>query len=92
MTMAKKSKKKEQSKLNVWVKKLCGILLIGFVVVLYVSLLTYNAEDPCFNQQNDANPTNLLGLFGSNLADLVLCGFGVSFPFFALGFLFDITK
>ncbi len=86
--MAKKNKKKEQSKLNAALKKICGVFLVMFVVALYVSLASYNPADSCFNQQNDTPPANLLGVFGANLADVVLCSFGVSFPFFALAFLF----
>ncbi len=84
--MAKNNKKKKQSKLAVFAKKVSGIFLIMFVVVVYLSLLTYNPADPSLNQQNNLEPTNILGLFGSNLADFILCSFGIAIAVFMLGF------
>ncbi len=82
-----KKKKKEQGKLKILAKKLCGFALIALVIVLYISLLSYNPADPCINQQNNLAPSNLLGFFGANLADIVLCGLGISLPIFATGLL-----
>ena len=84
--MAKNNKKKKQSKLAVFAKKVSGIFLIMFVVAVYLSLLTYNPADPSLNQQNNLEPTNILGLFGSNLADFILCSFGIAIAVFMLGF------
>ena len=69
--MVKKSKKQQNSKVRTLLKKICGIFLIAAVVVLYVSLAGYNPQDPCLNQENHFTPTNFLGLFGANIADLV---------------------
>ena len=80
-------KNKEQKKLFVVLKKICGLMLMAFALLLYVSLISYNVKDPCFNQQNQLNPTNWLGAFGANLADIVLCSFGIALPIFALGFI-----
>lgn len=82
-----KKKKKEQGKLKILAKKLCGFALIALVIVLYISLLSYNPADPCINQQNNLAPSNLLGFFGANLADIVLCSLGISLPIFATGLL-----
>lgn len=85
--MAKKNKKKSQEKSGLFVKKFCGIILIALAFLLYISLAGYNLNDPCINQQNNLSPTNLLGTFGANFADIVLCSFGISIPIFALGFI-----
>ncbi|MBQ2811259.1 MAG: DNA translocase FtsK 4TM domain-containing protein [Alphaproteobacteria bacterium] len=85
--MAKKNKKKENGRFKSLIKKLCGIFLISAALILYVSLIGYNPKDPCINQENDLIPTNFLGALGANVADLVLCGFGIALPIFALSFL-----
>lgn len=84
--MTKKHKKKEQGKIVVAIKKICGFGLIVITALMYVALISYNAKDSCFNQQNQLEPTNWLGSFGANMADLVLCSLGVALPLFALGF------
>lgn len=81
--MAQK-KKKTESKIWRVTKKISGFILLATIIVVCLSLLTYNPADPSFNQQNNLNPTNILGLFGSNLADLILCSFGVGFVVFIL--------
>ena len=85
--MVKKNKKKEQGKFNIFTKKFCGIVLVLTAITVYVSLISYNSSDPCINQHNNLSPTNLLGLFGANLADIILCCFGISLPIFSIGFL-----
>lgn len=85
--MTKKNKKKEQGKMVIATKKICGLLLIAFTILMYIALISYNPKDPCFNLQNQLEPTNWLGMFGANLSDLVLCSLGVALPFFALGFI-----
>lgn len=85
--MARKNKKKEISKTNIFIKKICGVALIVFVIALCVSLITYNAHDTCINQKNNSEINNLLGAFGANLADLVLCSFGFAFILFSFSFL-----
>ncbi len=85
--MVKKNKKKEQGNFNIFTKKFCGIVLVLTAITIYVSLISYNSSDPCINQHNNLSPTNLLGLFGANLADIILCCFGISLPIFSIGFL-----
>ncbi len=85
--MAKKNKKKQDTKLKRFMIKFSGLLLILAALAVYVSLATYNPADPAFNNQNDNVPLNLLGGFGANLAEFVLFAFGVSLPLFLLGWL-----
>ncbi len=84
--MAKKNK--GTKKFNDLIKRILGFILITAVLIVYIALISYNPDDPCLNQQKSATPTNLLGLTGANIADIILCGFGISFPIFALGCLF----
>ena len=50
--------------------------LIGVAVIL--SLASYNPADPNFNTASSSVATNLLGLFGAHLADLMLQTLGLA--------------
>ena len=73
--MGKKKTKKEQPK-SWWQKLLCeliGLSLIIFPLLIYISLISYNADDPSFNKaaSDDVVIKNWLGSFGSYSTDLV---------------------
>ena len=79
--MGKKKTVKEKQK-SWWQKLLCelaGLSLIIFPLLMYISLFSYNANDPSFNKtvSSDAAVQNWLGLFGAYSADFVLIRFGV---------------
>ena len=86
--MGKKKTKKEQTK-SWWQKLLCeliGLSLIIFPLLIYISLISYNAADPSFNKaaSDDVVVKNWLGSFGSHSADFVLSSFGLAFIIYLL--------
>ncbi len=81
--MSKKKTVKEKQK-SWWQKllyELAGLCLIIFPLLMYISLFSYNANDPSFNKtvSSDAAVQNWLGLFGAYSADFVLSSFGLAF-------------
>ncbi len=81
--MGKKKTVKEKQK-SWWQKLLCelaGLCLIIFPLLMYISLFSYNANDPSFNKtvSSGAAVQNWLGLFGAYSADFVLSSFGLAF-------------
>ena len=85
--MVKRTKKKQNSKLKVFLHKIGGGALIVAAMVIYAALATYHSQDPAFNNQSNTVALNLLGSFGANLAEGVLFAFGISLPIFLLGWL-----
>ncbi len=65
---------------NFIVKFLVGIILFGFGLIYFTSLLSYSANDPGFNQLNyninDSNIENLMGFFGAYLSSYSLIFIG----------------
>lgn len=54
-----------------------SILMILFALLCIIALVTYNPSDPSFNLASSSNPTNLLGIFGSYIADILYQTIGV---------------
>ena len=50
--------------------ELIGIILMGFSVLLLISLLSYSPEDPNFIFPDNAEIKNLLGIKGSYASDI----------------------
>jgi S-DNA-T family DNA segregation ATPase FtsK/SpoIIIE len=65
-----------------------GVVLMSVGVFLWLSLLSYQSQDPSWNTATGATrPINLTGYFGSYLADLMLQSFGLAafaFPILTL--------
>jgi S-DNA-T family DNA segregation ATPase FtsK/SpoIIIE len=65
-----------------------GVVFLSLGLFLWLSLVSYQAQDPSWNTvAGAARPLNLTGYVGSYLADLLLQGFGLTafaFPVFAL--------
>lgn len=81
--MSKKKTVKEKQK-SWWQKlllELIGLSLIIVPLLIYISLFSYNAEDPSFNKAASENAVvqNWLGFFGASCADFVLSTFGLAF-------------
>ena len=55
-----------------------GFLSLVGTFLLAVLLATYNHDDPSWNHAVDAVPTNLLGGFGADLADMLVQCFGAA--------------
>ncbi|MCL4781687.1 MAG: DNA translocase FtsK [Bryobacterales bacterium] len=56
-----------------------GFLLFAFSVLVWLSLLSYNAQDPSWNSAAPrSDPSNWIGLFGSHIADITLQSFGLA--------------
>lgn len=56
-----------------------GFLLFAFSVLLWLSLFSYNVQDPSWNSAaSRSDPHNLIGLFGSHIADFALQSFGLA--------------
>jgi S-DNA-T family DNA segregation ATPase FtsK/SpoIIIE len=56
-----------------------GFILFAFSVLVWLSLLSYNAQDPSWNAAAPrGNPHNWIGLFGSHVADFTLQSFGLA--------------
>ncbi len=67
-------------------KEILGLLWLALGIFLLVCLLSYSSDDPSFN--NNLNPkhiNNLVGVFGSHLADLLYQCFGLTALLWPLG-------
>ncbi len=58
--------------------ELGGIVLAVSALTLALALITYNPADPSFDTASSSAPTNLAGLAGAQVADLLLQGFGLA--------------
>ncbi len=55
------------------------MLLLALSVLIWLSLISYNADDPSWNAAASRNhPHNWIGLFGSHVADITLQSFGLA--------------
>ncbi len=57
---------------------LAGLAIAGLGLGLAAALITHNPADPSLNSVTSAAPTNLLGIAGAWLSDLLLQGFGLA--------------
>jgi S-DNA-T family DNA segregation ATPase FtsK/SpoIIIE len=74
------------------VNKSTGLLLIILSAVYLLALLSFNSADPSFNSaSSQAVISNLMGNFGSHLADLSFQLIGIS-SFFLILIIFNIGK
>ncbi len=66
---------------------LAGISLTACAAMLLVALISFSPSDPSFNHATDADPRNLLGVFGAGASDLMLhtLGLAVALPVMAMG-------
>lgn len=78
------SKKNNQTVL----KELFGITFFVVGVVILLSLLSFDSNDVSLLRDDKNKITNLLGLGGAHLADILLSIFGIYSFFFSLGFFF----
>ncbi len=86
--MAKKKVVKEKKK-SWWQKALCyvfGLFFLIMPILIYISLISYDASDPSFNKASDETATvhNWLGSFGATCADFVLSTFGLTLIIFLI--------
>ncbi len=60
-------------------REILGILLAAFSILIALSLISYNPNDPSFNNQpsEPCSPTNLVGLAGAYVADICFQIFGL---------------
>jgi len=72
-------------------REILGVVFLALAVLLALSLLSFNPEDPSFNNRisGPSKATNLAGFIGAHLADLFFQTFGLSaflWPFFLILF------
>ena len=72
-------------------KEILGVVFVALATLLALSLLSFNADDPSFNNRvsGPQKATNLAGFVGAHLADLFFQTFGLSaflWPFFLVLF------
>ena len=82
--MSKKNIKREKTK-SWWQILLCrilGLFLILAPILIWLSLLGYDSNDPSFNKATTAEVHNFMGSFGAYSADAVLSTFGLSLIIF----------
>ena len=65
-----------------WVNEFVGLLILTFAVLLALSLVSFNPDDPSFNisknPQFAARPSNFVGVVGSTAADVFFQTWGYS--------------
>ena len=76
--------------------ELLGIMLLGFSILLFISLVSYSPEDPNFIFPENAEIKNLLGTKGSYVSDIFYQSIGfisllvpISFIFISLSVIID---
>jgi S-DNA-T family DNA segregation ATPase FtsK/SpoIIIE len=72
-------------------REILGVVFLALAVLLALSLLSFNPEDPSFNNRisGPSKATNLAGFIGAHLADIFFQTFGLSaflWPFFLILF------
>ena len=77
-------RKKEKSFLAKLGKHLFGLTLILWVLSLIISCMFFNSSDAGYNLASSSPAQNLLGLYGSQNADLILTWFGIALPVFLI--------
>ena len=58
--------------------KTLGVTLLASSLFILLSIVTYSKNDPSFRNANDGEIANLLGIFGSHLADSLHLAIGIS--------------
>jgi S-DNA-T family DNA segregation ATPase FtsK/SpoIIIE len=65
-----------------WINEFVGLLILTFAVLLALSLVSFNPDDPSFNisknPQFAARPSNFVGVVGATAADLFFQTWGYS--------------
>ena len=61
-----------------------GLTLILWVLSLIISCIFFNSSDAGYNLASSSPAQNLLGLYGSQNADLILTWFGIALPVFLI--------
>src|SRR5579883_1741623 len=65
-----------------WINEFVGLLILTFAILLALSLVSFNPDDPSFNisknPQFAARPSNFVGVVGSTAADLFFQTWGYS--------------
>ncbi len=61
-----------------------GILFLSIAAIVCILLFSYSASDPSFTNATDNNTKNILGIFGSYTADILLQIFGYSSILFVI--------
>jgi len=69
---------------NFIIKFLLGIILFGFGLIYFVSLSTYSSNDPGYQNFNENEVKNILGVFGAYLSSYSLVFVGTLSYLFAL--------
>ena len=68
--------------------ELVGIILLGFSILLFVSLISYSPEDPNFIFPENAEIKNLLGAKGSYVSDILYQSIGLISLLVPISFIF----
>ncbi len=55
---------------------LIGVALLTITAIAFISVITFNPDDPNFNNISSSEPTNFFGSFGAITADMMLQLFG----------------
>lgn len=58
--------------------EVCGLILLIIAVAIFVSLFSFNPQDPSFNTATGTQPTNLLGRAGATIADSLIQWLGLA--------------
>lgn len=72
------SVKQEQSRSVLVVRESIAMIVLSMVISLALSLYTFHAGDPSFNQTSNAEAQNMLGIVGSYLSDFLFQLFGLA--------------
>jgi DNA segregation ATPase FtsK/SpoIIIE, S-DNA-T family len=61
-----------------WLRRACGVAIMGLAGAVWLALLTWSIHDPSFSHATSDVPRNALGLPGAYLADTLLQMIGVA--------------
>lgn len=85
--MAKKKNIKKEKPKSWWQIAVChilGLILVITPILVWLSLLGYNENDPSFNKASTAEVQNFMGIFGAYAADFVHNTFGLALIIFLI--------
>lgn len=73
-TLLKKKNTKKHSRVN----EVVAVILIAFAILVFLCLVSFNAQDPSFNTATSQRTQNWIGPFGAYFGDLLFQSIGIS--------------
>ena len=71
-------KKNGNAKKHSRVNEVVAVILIAFAILVFLCLVSFNAQDPSFNTASSQRTQNWIGPFGAYFGDILFQAIGIS--------------